>query len=172
MLMPMIRTSWRLSTAIDCWTLNWKREVYLWFQISDIDVEPKDKTKPIYKQFAKFEYWWLIDVESWEFSYICHGLWCDDNIEWVVWAVWTICDIEYEIWEYQWKPQYIVRQVLKNTIECNVSDRWVETKSFLVTDNMTKKDVDALWFDWKHLKNSDEYHAMIKRIVESDDLIF
>lgn len=166
----------RLATVIDCGTIHWERKVNLWFQLADIDVEPQDKTLPIYKQFVKTPYGGNIIVWSDLFNSICDWAWCNRSIDWFNWlvsCVWKYFDIAYHIEEYRWKPMYVVDSISKtNGMIMETISRWVETRSFIFSDSTTKEDVDALWFDSKHVKSSDEYNMIIQKIVDSDDLIF
>ena len=168
----MQKHNWRLTSVIDCGTVNWERRVMLSFQLVDIDVEPKDKTLPIYKQFAKTPYGWVMSLDSSTFSDICTWLWCDKSLEWIISCVWMYVVIDVEVTQYQWKDMYNVMSVFKNIWDIWIIDWWVDTKSFLLTKDTTLEDIDALWFDNKHVKNSDEYNRIMEKYREDESVIF
>ena len=168
----MQKHNWRLTSVINCGTVNWERRVMLSFQLADIDVEPKDKSLPIYKQFAKTPYGWVMSLNSSTFSDICTWLWCDKSLEWIISCVWMYVVVDIEVSQYQWKDMYNVMFVAKYLWDVWISDWWVETKSFIITNETTLEDINALWFDSKHLRQSDEYCILRQNIIDSDDILF
>ena len=150
---------WRLTSVIDCGTMNWEKRVLLWFQLSEYDVEPQDTTLPIYKQFAKTPYGWLIVLDE------------DNNLDNYIAMAWKMFDIEIEIWEYQWKPIYNVVSFDKSS-EADTFEWWVDVKTFKFTDETTLNDIKELWFDNKHVKNSDEYNILKQKTLEDENLPF
>lgn len=155
---------WKLTSVVDCGTVGWQRRVLLSFQLSDIDVEPIDKTLPIYKQFAKTPYWWLITVWSELFNNMANRLQCEPTIESMCSKVWVMLDIEINITQYNWKDMYNVESFTLSS-EPDTFERWVDTKAFILSEKTTEEEVKNLWFDAKHVKSSDEY---IKLVLDSD----
>lgn len=161
---------WRLATFIDCGTIKWFRKLYLGFQLSDFKITPKDVTLPEYCIYAKSPYWWLInDVVNKENESILSALWYVD---------WDIIDFLYDNVgklvklnivdnEYQWKtyPMLLMEWHEPYTEELDI-ERGTELKKFKITDDMTKESVSALWFENKHLKQSDEY----KKLTQLQDV--
>lgn len=188
---------WRLSTVIDCGTINWDKRVLLWFQLSEYDVEPQDTTLPIYKQFAKTPYGWLItiDVEKTNSPTdisVCYKtnkfimdiigkdmvMACDINQDRIKWfkeklinRAWSMFDLEIDIWEYQWKPIYNVISATPSNVE-DTFEWWVDVKTFLFTDETILSDINALGFDNKHVKNSDEYNILKQKTLDSEEIPF
>jgi len=165
---------WRLSTVIDCGTINWDRRVLLWFQLSEYDVEPQDTTLPIYKQFAKTPYGWLLTLWTDFCNDMCDWLWLTDvknEINELISKAWNMYDIEIEMWEYQWKPTYNVVSVSPSDVE-DTFEWWVDVKTFIFTDETTLSDINALGFDNKHVKNSDEYNILKQKTLEDETVPF
>ena len=162
---------WRLVSVIDSGTVNWERRVMIAFQLSDIDIEPQDKSLPIYKQFAKPPYWWLFVVWSDSFKEICDSLWCDYSINWLASCVWFMYDIDIEDSEYQWK---IMKNVVwvHRTASTDTFSWWVDTKVFILSESTTLDQINALWFDNKHLKNSNEYNKLKQEEMKNEEVIF
>jgi hypothetical protein len=154
----------RLTSVIDAGTVNWDTRLLLWFQLSEYDVEPQDKTLPIYKQFAKTPYGWLIiNLKSDAISF--------SSKEEAIALAGKMFTLDIDVGEYQWKPIYNVIWVTPSNVE-DTFEWWVDVKTFLFTDETTLSDVNALGFDAKHVKNSDEYNLLRQRTLDDDNLTF
>lgn len=141
------------------------------FQLSEIDVEPQDKSLPIYKQFAKPPYWWLFSISSKVMQHRCNLLWCDESINWLASCVWLMYNIDIEEVDWNWKKLKNVVWVSKSDVE-DTFQWWVDTKVFILKDDTTLDEIKSLWFENKHLKDSDEYNRIMENYRNDESVIF
>lgn len=148
----------RLTTVIDCGTHGVVKKAYITFQLLDYDVVPQDPSLPVYKQFAKFPYGSIIEVGGDQPDL---DFWIDSA------GKCFLVDITTN--EYQGKEYPIVSKIIEpiDDIDCQW---WVDVKSFVLTPETTKDDVNALWFDNKWVKKSLEYKSIISNMSEWESI--
>lgn len=161
----------RLSTVIDCWTIDWVGKYYLGFQLADFKAKPVDVTLPDYCVYTKYPFGWLVDDGV--VLPLANAMWykewnlLDFFLEHIGWLV--KLNIENNL--YQWKQYPIIMNEWHEVYEWDLDIDWgTELKSFKVTDEMTKEQVDWLWFDNKFLKKSDEYKQLLQKNVSDDEV--
>lgn len=162
---------WRLTTVIDCGTRNWKQQLMLAFQIADVDVMPKNPSLPVYKQFVKSAYGWLVDADKIPKSLLdCledKGSALETLFNWAG----TLINLKLEDSEYNGKKSQIV--VLKDCTKTeprNDIEWWVDVKVFRWSDEIKIEDINALGFDNKFVKESDEYKKLTSKPVTQADI--
>jgi hypothetical protein len=149
----------RLTKFIECWHINWVHKVLLCFQLCEIDVPPKDTSKPVYKQFAKTPYWWLLSYRDEAYKSICDALWSEYDIS-LADKVWELLEVEIQEWEYQGKKTYTIVWCSKAD-SVDVFERWVDPQVFKWSPETTLEDIQALWYENKHVKTSKEFSALV-----------
>lgn len=164
----------RLATVIDSGTIKWVRKVYLWFQLADFKTKPKDESLPDYCVYAKLPYGWLIN------NYI-------DNengslLKALGYKEWSVLDflldnvgkkLKLNIFDNEYKGKIYpnIASEWHEPFEWELDIEWgTELKTFKITDSMTKADVDALWFENKYLKTSDEYAKLKTKEVTEEEV--
>lgn len=178
----MIMYEWlrpaRLATVLDCWHTNWLPKVYVWFQLTDFDVEPQNKDLPIYKIYTKYPFWWVLSIEppspiipllnafGWKW---------EDILSFLLEKAWQMIMLNIVDNEYQWKQYPIIAEDWHkpydgSQTDSNLYEWWTEVKTFKFTPETTKEDVKALWFEAKVIYKSDEYRAMEKVDVSKEDI--
>lgn len=162
----------RLATVIDSGTIKGVRKIYIWFQLADFKVTPKDTSLPDYCMYAKLPYGWLISnhIDN-ENGNLLKALWYTDGsvLDFLIENVGKLVMVNVLDNEYQWKTYPILAQEWHEPYEWeNDIERWTDVKTFKVTDTMTKADVDAIWFENKHLKTSDEYAKIKMETTEQE----
>ena len=92
-------------------------------------------------------------------------------IEYVASHVWTVLEVEVINNTYQWKDYPIIKRAIMVVDWYRDIQRWVSTSNFIINDNTTIEDIEALWFDNKFVKKSLEYEKIINTIdIQIDDL--
>lgn len=142
-------------------------------QLLDYDISPENISLPDYKQFAKYPYWSVLEIKWKEFKELADVLWYTKwgIIEYVASHVWTVLEVEVINNTYQWKDYPIIKRAIMVVDWYRDIQRWVSTSNFIINDNTTIEDIEALWFDNKFVKKSLEYEKIINTIdIQIDDL--
>lgn len=168
----------RLATVLDCWHTDWVQKVYVWFQLTDFDVEPQDKSLPIYKIYTKFPFWWVVDTT--EQSPIipllkAYGWKWWDVLSFLLENIWEMVMLNIVDNEYQWKLYPLIanewhQPYPDSPTDVNLFDWWTALKTFKFTTETTKEDIDAIWFENKVIKKSDEYKSMTMKDVSQEEI--
>ena len=165
----------RLTTVIDCghnkdgdWT------VFISFQLADFDVQPQDPSLPVYKKFAKFKWWWVVEYYDWtewrhKIDEILEALWYDewDVLEFLLEKAWSFIKLNVSCNMYAGKVSALIEDSWHEEWSDPWVDWWVDIKTFKFTDETTLQDISDLWFDAKHVKKSVEY----AELLEGDDSV-
>ena len=164
----------RLATVIDCWTIKDVRKIYLWFQLSDQIVKPKNTELPDYCMYAKTNYGWLVnntlDPEN-KSILEALGYTEGDIIDFFITNIGKSLNINVRDNEYNGKVYPIVEYEWHTKHEWDIDIEWgTNLKSFKLTDETTRSDIEALWFENKFLKKSKEYIDLPRQDFDEDSI--
>lgn len=168
----------RLATVFDCWHIDGRQKVYVAFQLVDFDIVPQNKELPTYKIYAKYPYWWILDIED-ETQTIslfnALGYKNGDKLSFLLEKAWQMIMVNIVDNEYQWKQYPILayewhEPYTDSQTDVNLYERWTEVKTFKFTPETTKEDIKSLWFEAKVIKKSDEYKALEKVDVKQEEI--
>lgn len=172
----MFTTDWihtaRLSTVIDCGTHNGYEKVFITYQLVEYTIKAQDQTLPDYKQFAKYAYGSLVDLNGEEVFELVKVLGMREDdwslLGYLIKNIGAIVEIDVAWSEYQGKVLPIVQAVVgKGTVPVG-TEWWVDLKTFIITPETTKEEVNALGFDNKFVKKSAEYINVINKVSTQD----
>ncbi len=80
-------------------------------------------------------------------------------------------NIDIEEVDWNWKKLKNVVWVSKSDVE-DTFQWWVDTKVFILKDDTTLDEIKSLWFENKHLKDSDEYNRIMENYRNDESVIF
>lgn len=168
----------RLTTVIDCWTdKEWEKNVFISFQLADFWVQPQDSSLPVYRKFAKFKWWWVLqytDRTEWRIKIdsILDALGYDDGdvLEFLLAKAWAFIILNVSCNSYRWVVSPIIEDYWHEEWSDPSIDRWVDVKTFKFTEDTTLQEIKDLWFDEKHVKKSEEYKELYEREIDNDSI--